>query len=305
MEPRLKTKLLHYLKISGILLLSASVLTGLVIQGYSAPWTGFGKPVDGPAQAKTLWNWIELLLLPLLVAGGIFLLHRSQRGTEGRREAMEREIAASHQQEAALQTYVDRMSELLIKEKLSRFSSDEIRNVARLRTLTLLRGLDAERKVRVILFLKESGLIEREAVIDLCGADLREAAMPFTRLNRVNLGEADLSGADLHGGSLSKAYLGETNLSGANLSGTDLSDSDLFGANLSGADLTRANLSGAKLTGANLSGCHLDGADLSKADLSGVNLKINVAPGTKISKTALEKARSLEGAILPDGTKHE
>jgi uncharacterized protein YjbI with pentapeptide repeats len=74
---------------------------------------------------------------------------------------------------------------------------------------------------------------------------------------------------------------------------------------LSGADLTRATLSGANLTGANLSGCRLDGADLSKADLSGVHLMVNAAPGNEIARTELKKARSLDGAILPDGTIHE
>lgn len=259
-------------------------------------WTG---------STKTPWDWLDLLLLPLLLTAGILLLYRSQRESERRRAELEREIAADHQQESALQAYIDRMSELLLKEKLSRFSSDEVRNVARLRTLTLLRGLDARRKGLVLLFLKESSLIEREAVIDLCGADLRGTPMPFASLNRVNLGEANLSGAGLRGASLSKAYLSETDLSHADLSGADLSGADLFGANLSGADLRRANLSSANLTGANLSGCRLDEADLSKADLSGVSLKADPPSGKPVAKTELEKARSLEGAILPDGTKHE
>jgi len=269
MEPTLKTRLLHLLGTAGIFLLFALALAGLIL-GVSQ-WTG---------PAKTPWDWLNLLLLPFLLTGGSILLIRSQRQSEGRRSALERGIAADNQQESALQTYVDRMSELLLKEKLSRFSSDEVRNVARLRTLTLLRGLDARRKGLALLFLKESGLVEREAVIDLCGADL-------------------------HGASLAKAYLSETDLSGADLREANLSGADLFGANLSGADLRRADLSGANLAGADLSGCRLDEADLSKADLSGVHLKAGPPSGTPAARTVLEKARSLEGATLPDGTKHE
>ena len=294
MEPTLKTRLLHLLGTAGIFLLFALALAGLIL-GVSQ-WTG---------PARTPWDWLNLLLLPFLLTGGSILLFRSQRQSEGRRSALERGIAADNQQESALQTYVDRMSELLLKEKLSRFSSDEVRNVARLRTLTLLRGLDARRKGLALLFLKESGLVEREAVIDLCGADLRGVLLPFASLNRVNLGESNLSGADLHGASLAKAYLSETDLSGADLREANLSGADLFGANLSGADLRRADLSGANLAGADLSGCRLDEADLSKADLSGVHLKAGPPSGTPAARTVLEKARSLEGATLPDGTKHE
>lgn len=305
MEPKLKTRLLHYLRITVTVLLFTTILTAFAIQGYSASWTGFGRPASDLLQAKTLWNWLELLLLPLLLAGGLWLLNRSQRETARWRAAVDLEIAGGHQQEAAIQAYLDRMSELLIKEKLSRFSSDEVRNVARLRTLALLRGLDAKRKNRVLLFLKESGLIEREAVVDLCGADLCGVSVPSTNLSRVNLAEANLNEADLRSTQLNKAYLSGTQLRGANLRGADLSEADLFGTDLSGADLTRATLSGANLTGANLSGCRLDGADLSKADLSGVHLKVNAAPGNEILKTELTKARSLHGAILPDGTKYE
>jgi len=305
MEPRLKTRLLHFLKSTGIVILFAAALTALVVWGYSSSWAGFSEPTGRLPQAKTLWDWMELLLLPLLLAGGLFLLHRLPRETARWRAAVDLEIAGGNQQESALQAYIDRMSELLVKEKLSRFSGDEVRNVARLRTLTLLRGLDPKRKSRVFLFLKESGLIEREAVIDLCGADLRGVTVPFSNLNRVNLGEADLSGADLRGARLNKAYLSGTRLRETDLSGADLSEADLFGADLNGANLTRANLSGANLTGADLSGCRLDGADLSKADLSGVHLKVIASSRTKSTKTELQNARSLEGATLPDGTKHE
>lgn len=305
MEPKMKTRLLHYLQTTVVVLLFTAALTGIVIQGYSASWTGFGKPAGDLPQAKTLWNWMELLLLPLFLGSGFFLMYRLQRETARWRAALDLEIATSSQQESALQAYVDRMTELLIKEKLSKFSGDEIRNVARLRTLTLLRGLDSKRKSRVLLFLKESGLIDREVVVDLCGADLRGISVPSTNLSRVNLGEANLNEANLRDTQLNKAYLSGTLLRGADLRGADLSGADLFGADLCGADLSRATLSGANLTGANLSGCRLDGADLSKADLSGVHLRVNAAPGNETVRTELKKARSLDGAILPDGTKYE
>ncbi|MEO8358221.1 MAG: pentapeptide repeat-containing protein [Chloroflexota bacterium] len=228
-----------------------------------------------------------------------FMLSRSKRDTD-RERGEERAIAVDHQQEAALQSYIDRMADLLLRDKLSRFSSDEVRNVARIRTLTVFRGLDSKRKGAVLLFLKDSGLIDREAVIDLGGADLSGASVTFANLNRVNLSEANLSGADLRGTNLGKSYLSGTNLSGANLSRANLGGADLLEANLSGANFNQTNLHKANFNGADLRGCRLNEADLREADLSQADLS-----GTEITETELEKVKSLEGTTMPDGTKHD
>jgi hypothetical protein len=296
--------------------------------------TGFGSTAIASLQTKTVWDWMELLLLPLVLIGGVLLLTRSRRQIESRRSeenaSVEREIASDNQKEDAVQAYFDRMTDLILKEKLSKFSPEEVKTVARVRTLTILRGLDPRRKGRVLMFLKDSGLIDREAVIDLCGADLSGVSAAFASLGRVNLSEANLSGADLQGAGLGKAYLGGTNLRGANLAGANLAGADLFEASLSGADFSHARLNGATLNGADLRGCKLNEANLSDADLSGVNLSVGDLiranlrgaklegarlagadlsqadlSGTQLTRTDLEKAKSIEGATLPDGSKHE
>ncbi len=338
MESTPRMRLVGFLKIAGIGLFAYTFI-GLAMQGYGVQWTGFGKPPDDSMQAKTLWDWMNLLLVPLFLAGGTLLLSRSKHDTDREhgeeRATVERAIAVDHQQEAALQSYIDRMADLLLRDKLSRFSSDEVRNVARIRTLTVFRGLDSKRKGSVLLFLKDSGLIDREAVIDLSGADLSGASVMFANLNRVNLSEANLSGADLRGTNLGKSYLSGTNLSGANLSRANLGGADLFEATLSGANFNQTNLHKANLNGADLRGCRLNEADLREADLSRVNLNVgdlvranlrgaNLGgakllgadlreadlsqadlSGTEITETELGKAKSLEGTTMPDGTKHD
>jgi uncharacterized protein YjbI with pentapeptide repeats len=335
METTLKTKLRFWKNASFMLFIPA--LIWMTMQGYTAgsenaggAWSGF--------QSKTLWDWMNLLMVPLILTGGALLLNRSQRDTERQRieerSSLEHEIETDRQQEEALQAYFDRIIELVLKEKLSKFSPEEVRNVARTRTLTVLRGLDAKRKGMVILFLKDSGMIDREAVIDLSGADLREAIITFANLSRVNLSEADLSGADLHGTNLSKSYLSAANLTGADLSASNLTGADLFEANLNGANLNLTKLSKANLNGADLRACRLNEADLREANLSGVNLNVgdlvganlrgaNLGgaqllgadlreadlsqadlSGTQITEAELEKAKSLEGTTMPDGTKH-
>jgi uncharacterized protein YjbI with pentapeptide repeats len=56
----------------------------------------------------------------------------------------------------------------------------------------------------------------------------------------------------------------------------------------------------ADLISANLSGAYVGRADLSLADLTGANLS-NVK---ELSVGQLEQAYSLEGATMPDGSKH-
>jgi hypothetical protein len=95
----------------------------------------------------------------------------------------------------------------------------------------------------------------------------------------------DLLGADLRG----------ADLRGANLSGADLREADLHGANLREADLHWADL-----TSANLSRAYLGMTDLSLADLSGADLR-NVED---LTVGQLDQAYSLEGATMPNGSRH-
>src|SRR6476646_2709069 len=134
METTLKTKLYRFSRNTGIVLLGGFALGWLTIQGYSVQWTGFGKAAGTAVSSKTLWDWMNLLLIPLILAGCSFLLNRSNRDGERERTeeegTLEREIARDRQQEIAFQSYIDRMADLQQKDKLSKFSADEVRMVA-------------------------------------------------------------------------------------------------------------------------------------------------------------------------------
>ena len=211
---------------------------------------------------------MELLIIPLVLAIGAYYLNRSERNTD-------REISTDRQKEEALQTYLDQMADLLLKKNLRTSENEEVRNVGRTRTLTVLRGLDKTRKGIVLKYLHEAGLVAKEkTIISLRGADLSGAFFW-----EANLVEADLRGADLRGADLSDADLSDADLSNANLNDAYLSFSLLFRTNLSGADLSSVHLMHTFFVGANLSGANLSGANLSDANLS--------------------------GATMPDGTKHD
>jgi hypothetical protein len=213
------------------------------------------------------------------------------------------------EQEAVLQTYLDRMSGLLSREPL-RFlkPDDESWRIARTWTLTTLQRLDPVRKGILLQFLYELDLIrnanESKDNFLLREANLREANLREANLREAALMEVNLNGADLSGANLSKA-----NLSGANLSEANLSKANLSGANLSEAKLYTANLSKTNLSEAILEGANLSGADLSYADLSGANLQmVNLGRANLgyagVTEGQLAKALLLQGAIMPDGTTH-
>jgi uncharacterized protein YjbI with pentapeptide repeats len=309
-------------------------------------WTGFGPPkvnADGQeiAHFKTLWDWLDLLLVPLVLAVGGYFLTRSEnryaQKLQDQRDEKAEQREKERAQDTALQAYLDQMTQLLLHEKLRTSQpGDEVRSVARARTLTVLRVLDGARKATVLQFLYEARLIggiekfepgkseTMDAIVDLAGADLREAHLEMTYLGGVNLRMANLCGANLRKADLSMANLDVANLERASLNGTGLQwaklqsaslaeafleaarlggarlgNAFLYKAKLKLADLKGADLYGAKLHEADLYGAKLHEADLREADLSGADLGRATLTNCKITREQLAQAASLEGAELP------
>ena len=88
---------------------------------------------------------------------------------------------------------------------------------------------------------------EHRAPLNLAGADLEMANLPYVDLCRANLKGANLRGADLRGASLRGAKLcgaklDKACLDAADLTGSDLTWSDLCGCSMKGTRLVDANL---------------------------------------------------------------
>jgi uncharacterized protein YjbI with pentapeptide repeats len=259
-------------------------LTGVLVW---PGWTGFGEEI-GPAGStrvsvvqyqRTLWDWMQLLLVPLAVAGAAGALNWLQAARDEAREAR-------REQDAVVDTYLQQIAYLLLNEELGKPMSedDRARQVARAQTLTALRRIDGARKGTVLGFLADSDLI---SVVDLHGAFLEGA----------HLGGANLHGAHLEGTHLERAHLAvadmrEAHLEAAHLEGADLERADLKGAHLEGAHLRAAHLEGAHLERANLKGAHLE-----RADLEGANLRAAHLEGAHLEAANL-RAAHLEGAHL-------
>jgi hypothetical protein len=213
------------------------IVAVVVFGGYSFEWKWTGYP------KRTPWDWMDLLIVPVVLAIGGYLFTSSQnRATQA--------AAERRAQDEALQAYLDVMSQLLTDEKrpLHRAQiGDSLSSVARARTLAVLPRLDGERKARVVQFLYESGLIAKgRPILDLLRADLRGANLLGVGLRGADLNGAHLSGAHLFRTDLKWAVLSFADLSGADLRRVDLLEADLWDTDLSGADLWRASLRGAR-----------------------------------------------------------
>jgi hypothetical protein len=150
-------------------------------RGRAWDWTGFGD--------KTAWDWMQLLIVPVVLAVGALLFNLSlnarQLETEERRAAAQIEAEDQRAKEERLQTYLEQMGTLLIDEGLlDSEEDDEARYLARARTLAVLRRADDSQKRSVVEFLAESGL----AGI----GPPRNGDEPV-----VSLADANLAGADL------------------------------------------------------------------------------------------------------------
>ncbi len=321
-----------------IIVASITIFLFLLPQLYKFDWIGFGtvsdiyisdeeainfktgnivklhKQTEHIKSAKKLWDWLELLGIPVLlvILGTQFQINEKKLAEEKSRSEKQRvdeqvkaekeradeQVKAEKERadeqakaekekttnilnEEALQAYIDRMSELLIDKNLKSLSpKDSLReaalDVARARTLSVLRRLDidGERKGSIIRFLINAEFIN-ELQLDLSYA---------------KLSGADLSGANLSGANFYGANFQGVKLNGAKLNGAKLSGANFYGAKLSGANFYGADLSGAKLSGAKLSGANFYGADLSRAYLSGANLNGANFYGATLSSANLSSA---------------
>ncbi len=119
------------------------------------------------ATNKGAWDVLEVLLVPVAVGWATVFFTWEQDKRQRKADEAQEQIALDAEerraQDEALQAYLDKMSELLIDQKLhdKRNEYDAARVTARARTLAVLRRLDAGRKRTVLLFLREARLINR------------------------------------------------------------------------------------------------------------------------------------------------
>ncbi len=254
-------------RIGLIVILLVLGLVVLSIGGYLFEWSWTGLPASSSGGKKTLWDWFNLIIIPMVLAAGTIWFKKAQA-----QSALE--IEQQRAQEATLEAYLDSMSSLLLHEGLrDSKEGSAVQNLAQTRTVLALRRLDANRRNHVLHFLGTARLLGR---INPLGDEEKEAENArVALLAGANLQGMDLSGAELSGVNLSWTTFSDSNLQGArfvwaNLSNARFRRADLQSAHFCSASLTYAKFYKAKLRGADLGNTNLQGAHFGSADLRGV-----------------------------------
>jgi uncharacterized protein YjbI with pentapeptide repeats len=257
---------------------------GVLLFGWE--WTGFVSYTTPKSDTeeihpgKTFWDFLDLLIVPAALAVFAYLFRRIEQNRDAKRDEREQQLEEDRQREAALQTYLDRMTELLRNELGKPEPDERIKAIARTLMIVTMRRLDGKRNETLLRFLDEAGLIGKDEPVihfqeaDLSRIDLRRAYVPKIDFSKANLEGANLEGAWLMGADLEEARLGGANLERAWLMGAKLEGARLTEANLQGADLRKADLRRADLRRANLKRANLWGANLEGAILFGANLMV-------------------------------
>lgn len=260
---------------------------------YNNPYLGFSKfsyKLDDNEffiPAKTLWDWLELLIIPIALVLGGYFLNRSEKRLEIKlaeeKAKTDRKIAEVRNQEIILGEYFDRMSDLLIEKQIHGSESDSVvRDVARTRTLSVLRRIYPDRKAIVLKFLYESELIikkqEREPLITLKDADLQGL-----ELEKTEFFDIDLSGANLF-----LAKFKDVRFINSNLNDIDFSNSSVEFCFFNNVELMNSVFDFIKLNNVSFDKCNFNGfsskameiinssiinSDLSNAEIKSAEIK--------------------------------
>lgn len=217
------------------------------------------------------------------------------------------------------------MTNLMLSEKLlSSNPNDEVRIVAWVQTLTVLRRIDPIRKDIVLRFLFESGLTQIIRLDDANLSGIYEVSLrPLGsfRINHLMLEYADLTHTtwgnllvdhgsfvhtDMSYSRMNHLIITYSNFMVAIFRHITISNSDFSSSHFDGADLRNATLNNVSLKNADLNNADFSSATLKKVDFSEANLSgANFKGATGITVAQLEKqAKSLKGATMPDGTIH-
>jgi uncharacterized protein YjbI with pentapeptide repeats len=163
----------------------------------------------------------------VIALGGVGTAQMVSIALEDQRTQEARDLEGQRAREAALQNYFEQVGTLLIEQPLRRAGpGDNLSTGVRAQTLSVLAGLDPDRKRILLQFLYESGLIYKDEPV-------------------ISLAAATLSGVNLNTENLTRVVWVGAHRFGANLRGADLRWAALREANLREADLSRAQMDGA------------------------------------------------------------
>lgn len=225
-----------------ILIILISALT-IIHRLSEYKWSGF--------QDKQLWNWLELLIIPILLAFGGFFLQTQTAQRQKYFDAQQKKQQSLKEYFKSVQGIVNyplkkNRSKEIEKEYqetkshhlIDNLSYEEIKIIESF-TQLVFSEIDGKQKRQVVKFLYALGLIK-------CHEDKNENSCEKI----INLERADLTKADLKNLDLKNVLLEGVNLKDADLSNADLELANLQNANLENTDFKLAKLKNATMSNA-------------------------------------------------------
>ncbi|CAF3805872.1 unnamed protein product [Rotaria magnacalcarata] len=298
-------------------------------------------------------KFMSSLLLPLAL--GVFTViitfqqqnaAKQQRDEDRKSSELQREQEKSLEEQRykneALDTFIKDMGKLL-KENNGFLTANRVTaTLARVKTLNILRELDAQRNMRVIRFLYEANQlaeVDGHSPLDLSAAELRD--MNFRRLSIIKmkitnlsltgvfLSNATFAGVDMEyvDFATNHATLQNVDFSYANINYADFSSAQLLNVNFSFAILPSANFGGtaasyvefrratciavlfssailseSSFRHSNIKHASFEDAKLNNVDFFRANLYKADFSGAEIEDSNLQSALSTQDALKDDET---
>lgn len=276
-----------------LLLLFLLVIANVAIWISNFKWSGFQK--------KTLWDWLQLLIIPLMLALGAFYLNSASESSRVQ-EQIKQEI---------LTDYFSKMQGLIVETKKSKQTPGykesnseerlltEFRPTAQALTLSVLEQLDGKRKGKVIIYLAESQLITvdnnkpySQPEINLYGANLKGMVLndvnQVETVNKRRLGVA-ITGADITDSTIKNVRL---------FVGSQLRESKFIQANLTDVYFTDADMQGVQFIKSQMTGVDFSNTILSNTRFDNVETtKIIISPDTKLDDACATKGEIVLNTI--------
>jgi len=221
-------------------------------------WTGFGESLKDETKesAKTLWDWLDLLIIPSVIGllGWLYSQAEKAKTKKNEEERFENE---------SFESFLETMTNLIIEHRLHDEPSQQTLAIARARINVAFNNLNGARKGQVLQFLYESNLIDINPKINIIGANLKNAV----------LDEIVLGGSEIRGAHFKNATIQNANLNGAVLIGCDFTQANFSNSIVNDLDLSYTNLTKAKLKNMDLTSVNFEGATLTGADFRGSKIR--------------------------------
>jgi uncharacterized protein YjbI with pentapeptide repeats len=264
-------------------------------------WSGFQK--------KSFWDWLQLLIIPLMLALGAFYLNSAA-------DFRDYQIAQEQKHQEILTDYFSKMQDLIVETKKSKQTPGskesnseerlllEFRTTAQALTLSVLEQLDGKRKGKVITYLAESQLItannDNQSSLPEVEND-NPSSLPEIKLNGANLKEIVLKNVDLYSiidmknkdRIINGIKINNANMERANLSKVNLFKSDLMGSNLENATLQNVNFAGSTMKSSRF----ING-QITDVDFTGVNLSETIFDNIKLENIKISDKTNFDNACF-------